>query len=420
MKSANPDPPASSLTANAGLLSNLGIAQRNIGELESAISYFLAAESVDPLNPTWRIHTANAMVENGDLEGAIQRLENVLAEDPANPQAHWQLAYALLLQGRFAEAWPHFAWRWRCPGFPSQRLPTLQPAWDGTSRCQRLLLWSEQGLGDQVMLAGLVPQARVWVESLGADVELLVDGRLVGLLQRAWPDLPIHPWGSDPRSVNWDQHLPLGDLCQHLRPTADRFGSHQPPWLIADPSRVAAIAAELPRTAPLRYGLSWRSESNMMGRRKSLPLKMLASAVAQPGVQLICLQYGDVEDELMELRKASGIVVDRVANLDLRLDIEGLVALIQSCDCVITISNATAHVCGAMGKVTCLLLHHVPYWPWQLTGKASLWYPNLRLFRQRQAGAWEMPLDEVGLFSQDFIQAASMLPVASEPRPACP
>lgn len=89
MKSANPDPPASSLTANAGLLSNLGIAQRNIGELESAISYFLAAESVDPHNPTWRIHTANAMVENGELEGAIQRLENVLAEDPANPQAHW-------------------------------------------------------------------------------------------------------------------------------------------------------------------------------------------------------------------------------------------------------------------------------------------------------------------------------------------
>jgi hypothetical protein len=387
---------------DAGWLSNQGIAQRDCGEQEKAISSFLAAENVDPLNPTWRIHTANALVENGDLEGGIQRLEGVLAEDPANPQAHWQLAYALLLQGRFAEAWPHFAWRWRCPRFPSPRLPTLQPAWDGTSRCRRLLLWSEQGVGDQVMLAGLVPEARAWLASWGADVELLVDGRLVGLLRRAWPDLSIHPWGTDPQTLDWDQHLPLGDLGRHLRPTIDSFPSDQPPWLMADPGRIAAVADELPRTAPLRYGISWRSEGNVLGRRKSLPLEKLASAVARPGVQLVSLQYGAVEEECLELQRTTGIELDRAANVDLLADIEGLAALIQSCDRVITISNATAHISGAMGQPTWLLLHHVPYWPWQLQGENSLWYPSLRLFRQQQAGDWEKPLAEASLLSRDL------------------
>jgi len=84
-----------------------------------------------------------------------------------------------------------------------------------------------------------------------------------------------------------------------------------------------------------------------------------------------------------------------VADLDRRHDLEGLAALIESCDLVITISNATAHLSGALGMPTWLLLHRVPYWPWQLEGDQCLWYGSLRLFRQRQAGDWAEPLAEL-------------------------
>ena len=92
-----------------GLWSDLGIAYRRIDQMEPAIACFLEAERLNPHNPTWRLHTANALVESGDLESGLRRLEPLLADDPAHPQAHWQRAYALLLQGRFAEAWPEFA-----------------------------------------------------------------------------------------------------------------------------------------------------------------------------------------------------------------------------------------------------------------------------------------------------------------------
>ncbi len=378
-----------------GLWSDLGIAYRQIGQMEEAISCFLEAERLDPHNPTWRIHTANAMVELGDLERGLCRLQKLLADDPANPQAHWQLAHALLLQGRFAEAWPEFAWRWRWPGFPSRRLPTLQSPWNGRSPCRRLLLWSEQGLGDAVMFAGLIPEARLWLTGWKAEVALLVDGRLAGPLQRVWPDLPIHPWQADPQVLDWDQHLPLGDLAQHLRPDAESFPEAREPWLKPNPARSATLRAALPPATVLRCGLSWCSQANTLGSRKSLPLKVLAEAVALPGVQLVCLQYGEVKEELEALREETGIEVQALAGINLRDDLEGLAALISCCDLVITISNATAHISGALGQPTWLLLHRVPYWPWRLEGTTSLWYPSLRLFRQKQANEWRQPLAEL-------------------------
>jgi hypothetical protein len=128
----------------AALLSDLGIAYRHHGLQREAIACFQRAESLDPLTPIWSIHTANALVEHGDLQGGLRRLERVIAADPGNPQAHWQLAYALLLQGRYQEAWPHFPWRWRVASFPSRRLPTIQPPWKIITvqgpfrRCKRL------------------------------------------------------------------------------------------------------------------------------------------------------------------------------------------------------------------------------------------------------------------------------------------
>lgn len=151
---------ANSPATFAALLSDLGIAYRHHGLQGEAIACFQRAESLDPLTPTWTIHTANALVEHGDLQGGLRRLERVIAADPGNPQAHWQLAYALLLQGRYQEAWPHFPWRWRVASFPSRRLPTIQPPWDGQRPCRRLLIWGEQGIGDEVLFASVLAEAQ--------------------------------------------------------------------------------------------------------------------------------------------------------------------------------------------------------------------------------------------------------------------
>ena len=245
------------------------------------------------------------------------------------------------------------------------------------------------------MFAGLIPEARGWLAERGAELVLLLDGRLVKPLGRAWPDLAIYPWDSDPATLDWDQHLPLGDLGRHLRPDAASFPEAPPPWLKSDPTDSAGLATALPPAARLRCGVSWRSEAATLGSRKSVPLTALTEAIALPGVQLVSLQYGSVAAELAALRQQTGSNVIHLAGLDLRDDLDGLAALIEACDLVITISNATAHISGALGKPTWLLLHQVPYWPWQLEGETSPWYPSLRLFRQSRAGDWREPLELV-------------------------
>ncbi|MFM7635187.1 MAG: tetratricopeptide repeat protein, partial [Cyanobacteriota bacterium] len=94
-----------------GLWSDLGIAHRHLGQQEEALRCFRQAERLDPHTPIWRLHSANALVEHGAVAEGLELLRRLLADDPGNPQAHWQRAYALLLQGRFEEAWPEFAWR---------------------------------------------------------------------------------------------------------------------------------------------------------------------------------------------------------------------------------------------------------------------------------------------------------------------
>jgi hypothetical protein len=386
---------APSPATSAALLSNLGIAYRHHGLQRQAIDCFQKAEDVDPHDPLWRLHSTNARVEHGDLQGGLRRLEELLADDPGNPQAHWLLAYSLLLHGRYREAWPHFRWRWRCPTFPSHHLPTMQPPWDGKSPCRRLLIWAEQGVGDEVLFASLLPEAKDWLAGLGAAMVVQAEPRLVAPLRRALPDLDVHARGASRSALEWDQHLPAGDLCRWLRPEASSFPSTRAPWLRADPWRVTALRASLPPADQLRCGLSWRSEAATLGSRKSLPLAPLAQALALPGVQLLSLQYGAQTEELAELREQTGLELLALPGVDLRDDLDALAALIQCCDLVITVSNATAHLSGALGMPTWLALHHVPYWPWGLKGERTPWYPTLRLFRQESGGCWREPLKQL-------------------------
>lgn len=324
--------------------------------------------------------------------------------DPGNAEARWQRVYGLLLQGRYREAWPQFSWRWRVAGFPSPRLPTLQPAWDGVIPCSRLLLWREQGIGDELMFLGLMGEARRWLAERRVEPVLLVDGRLVAPLRRSWPDLTIEAWGTPLQALDCDQHLPIGELCGLLAPAAagpPRIGE---PWLQADPSRLAELHARLPRPGQLRCGIAWRSAAAVLGACKSLPLASLARALQLEGVQLVNLQYGTRAGELAELAQRSGLRVEEVPGLDLHDDLDGLAALIAGCDLVVTASNCTAHLSSAVGTPTWVLLHRVPHWPWGLEDHTTPWHPGARLFRQTRSGDWEFPLKQVNRALQQRLQ----------------
>ena len=117
-----------------------------------------------------------------------------------------------------------------------------------------------------------------------------------------------------------------------------------------------------------------------------------------PNVDFIDLQYGDTKVEKKSLFNDFNIEVRSIGEIDNFNDIDGLSSLIDVCDFIVTISNVTAHIAGALGKKVFLM---VPYsgagrmWYWHESLNKSLWYPSIQIFTQTEAGDWSTPVNDI-------------------------
>ena len=134
--------------------------------------------------------------------------------------------------------------------------------------------------------------------------------------------------------------------------------------------------------------ISWKSVSETY-KTKSVQLRDMGVIFSGLDVVLVNLQYGDVEDEIRAFTKETGIDVVQCASVDNREDLDGLAALIEVCDLVISTSNVTIQMAGALAKVTWVLLHFASSHYWLLERTDSIWYPSLRLYRQPILNDWD-------------------------------
>jgi ADP-heptose:LPS heptosyltransferase len=109
------------------------------------------------------------------------------------------------------------------------------------------------------------------------------------------------------------------------------------------------------------------------------------------------LQYGEVEQEISQAEKDLGVKIINLDSVNKHDDIDGLAAIIEACDLVISIDNTTVHLAGALGKETHVLLPYVPDWRWLLDRDDSPWYPSVKLYRQTAVNDWGGVLERVKL-----------------------
>ena len=126
-----------------------------------------------------------------------------------------------------------------------------------------------------------------------------------------------------------------------------------------------------------------------------IPLSELATALHLPQVRLVNLQYGDVDNEIESLREKTGIDIIQLSEIDNKDDIDGLAALIMACDKVISISNLTIHLAGALGKESQVLLAPSSDWRWGKRQSRSYWYDSVCLLRQTKIGDWDDVLEQL-------------------------
>jgi hypothetical protein len=229
------------------------------------------------------------------------------------------------------------------------------------------------------MFGGLLREFR----GLCGEMLLQVDRRLKGLFERSLPGVKVYARGERVSEEMYDEQIPMGSLGKWLRPTRESFEGKGGRYLAAQEGLGARLRAELGvKPQEMLIGLSWRSASPETGAARSLELRELAAALSvRAGVRFVNLQYGEVGEEIEALRRESGIEVLSHASIDNREDLEGLAGLIEGCDLVVSVGNATAHLSGALGQRTWVLLPYVAGWRWLHEGSSCPWYQSALLYR---------------------------------------
>jgi tetratricopeptide (TPR) repeat protein len=372
---------------------NLGNARRAEDRLEEAVAYYRQALALKPDYPEVYYNFGNVLREQGKLDETLERFAIALTLRPEYTQAAFGQALAQLLQGNFADGWRNFEVRWQSmEDHDTPRRVYAQPAWTGEKLASgSVLLWGEQGVGDEIMFAGLIPDALRSGNSLVLDCE----PRLNRLFARSFPAVEVVSGcgpGQHPE-LEIAAQLPTGSLPGLFRRSSAEFPANPPPYLVADPAMRERLRARYADGRRI-VGLAWQTNSRKTGRFRSIFLSQFAPLFARPGIRWVSLQYGDhadLEDEATEA--GAPLLVDRT--VDQLKDIDVFAAQVAALDLVITIDNSTAHLAGALGVPVWVLLPFAPDWRWQLEREDSPWYPAMRLFRQPQPGDWQSAMEQV-------------------------
>ena len=336
-----------------------------------------------------------AKIGLGKLEEAIQAYTKAISIKPDYAEPHFNKSLQKLLLGDFASGWNLYEWRWKMEHNIGKKLDSSKPIWNG-QRDVSVFLWAEQGIGDEIMFASLIPE----LEERCSSLTVKCDERLITLFERSFSQKTNFQFEQDKVTEDtYDFHIPMASLPSIFRPSLDSFKQVSNAYLYCDVKR----AEELRKTilkgkAEILIGISWNSSATRPGaHHRNITLSDLAKHLHGPGVRLVNLQYGNVADEIANLRDDHGIEVTEMPDVDNRNDIDGLAALIMACDAVVSIDNATVHLSGALGAKTKILLPFNRNWQWGTSGSSSYWYNSVELYRQQSAGDWTQVLERLKL-----------------------
>jgi tetratricopeptide (TPR) repeat protein len=377
--------------AEAWLNKAVKLADLNRGD-EALVCFDRAIELSPRPAKAWN-YKATCLLSLGRTQEAIAGFRQALSLQPDYPSAEANLGQLLLQAGDFGAGWDMLEQRWRAGDEAPQAISTRRPRWSGAPSDRRVLLWGEQGIGDQILYSSILPDLR----GLPGKKLVAVDKRLLALYARSMPEFEFVDLAQVNDDLAFDEHLPLGSLPQLFRRSIESFAAGRHPFLQADPARVQGLRAQIARPGKLVCGVSWSSTRKIIGKHKSINLEQMLLPLASAGLHFVDLQYGDTADEREALKMRHGIEVQKVEEIDNFSDIDGLAALIQACDLVISTSNSTAHLAGALGKETLLLLPSGKrkIWYWTEFDGRNLWYPTVRAYTQTVPGQWEQPVAEL-------------------------
>jgi Flp pilus assembly protein TadD len=381
---------------NAVIMSNLGLAYELQRDTHNAISAYRQAVTFDPHSADILRNLGFALFNVREIALSIDAYERSLALAPEDPNTHVNLAFSLFSAGDLPRAWREYAWVTKQHGEISRGEVFKTPEWKGGGiEGKSLLVWSEQGIGDELWFAGMYGDLQ---QRLGNSGRLVVEcaPKLAPLLGRSFAAATVVPRQNPPHPAAKSADLQVSTVAlgEYLRARFEDFDGTAA-YLVADAGRIQHWRQKLGAIGPgLKVGICWRS-SNASGRRAEYvtSLQEWKEIVAVSGVQFVNLQYDECNAELDAAELAFAVKVHRYPEVDMFDDLDETAALIKALDLVITAPTSVAVLSAALG---------VPTWQfsyiedWRAFGRnMNPWFPTLTSWIRPCDQDWEPLLSTV-------------------------
>lgn len=338
-----------------------------------------------------------ALFSLGDFDRAKPYIDRTLEAMPYNSEARYTRASLYIMHGDFEAGWEDYRYRVFTDQQVSIRLLPM-PLWEGQDLAgKRIILLAEQGLGDQIMFASILPDL-LSLNPLQVVIE--ANERIAKTLARSFPQCLVIP-SKQNTQYEWlktlphiDYYLPIAELARFFRKKSLDFPEHRG-YLLADPQRIEFWKKRLAALGGgLKVGISWRGGTERTRQVvRSLQITDLAPILQTPEVKFVNLQYGKSKADIQAAKNALAM---EIANWPEAIeDLDEFAALICALDLVITVCNTTVHYAGALNRPVWVMTPKIPEWRYGLSGNTMIWYPSALMFRQADYSDWPTVIGKV-------------------------
>ncbi len=361
-------------------INNRGVVLQEMHRYDEALQSYTQAIFTKPDYTEAYINRGNALKDFKRFEGAWQAYEKAMLIEPYGAEGYWNAGLYLLLQGNYSKGLILYESR-KFKQDPLGNRTYNCPKWEGGQNLsdKTILVHWEQGLGDTIQFSRYIFE----LTKMGATVLFAPQKPLQKLMSML--QAPVQIVNVEDQSIVFDFHSPLLSLPLAFNTDSETI-PHQVPYLVAESELLSKWKKAIGQNG-FKIGICWQGSTGKVDAGRSFAVSHFESLSKIPGVRLISLHRGEGEAQLENL--PHGMMVETY-QLDSGSDaFMDTAAVIKCCDLVISSDTAVAHLAGALGANTWILLKYVPDWRWMLDRDDSPWYPTMRLFRQNSNGDWD-------------------------------
>jgi tetratricopeptide (TPR) repeat protein len=360
-----------------------GVAESLLRHNKQAIEHFNYTVEQQPTKAIYYFNLATAEHNAGCYQKSLEHYNKCIQLQPDQYSAIWGRARMNLMLGNFEQGWQDWQQRWHSKSLMPYKREFAGKKWLGEVLENKLVyLYMEQGIGDHIQFLRYIPMVAERVTNI--YVETTIN------MQRLVEEIPgvtgiVHKYAQPP---NYDAYAALMDLGYIFKTTCKTIPNKVP--YLATPS---ALDVSLPesseKAAKLKVGVAWKGNPQHKNDiERSIPFDIFRKLFTVEKVRFYSLQIDDEKQyaqQCAELIDLSGMITD----------FADTAALAAQLDVIICVDTAVAHLCGAFGFNTWVLIQDVPDWRWLTEGDSSPWYPTIRLFRQQEPFHWDDVIQKV-------------------------